>query len=135
EVETAIYRDIPTYTAYGIANVEVGVPFTLQLFERRTFTAEPLTWPAWLHLSRIESYSRSFWRVSQEYPLALKDANSVHVEIAIPDPELRVPEPKGKIKRDFGLVTRRPGGLAARAPTTDAFGSFERASERLIHLY
>jgi hypothetical protein len=112
----------------------------------------------------LERAVTKFRKTSQEYPLGaiLKDANAVHIEVALPDQELRFTaaffgllrpaierllgwgrrrlkskrQRKRRIRRDrIGLLARLPNGQIYEATLGHFFGAFECPSPRLLHVY
>jgi hypothetical protein len=136
----ALVRELTSWTAYVMTTARVGAPFTLNVSQTlplnvsQTSTLDPSVPDSglarWLDIRR-----RGFYRVSQEYPLALRDAASVHLEVSIPDPELRFSPAVGHVEQDLSLIARLPDARRAHVATTYGFGAASRPSDRLLHLY
>lgn len=87
-------------------------------------------------------------RTAHNYPIPIQDAPSVHVEILVANPELRIlVDPRSKPPDGLGLALRRPShkpggtsGWRGSGLNTAQFGSGildaeNRASDSLVHLY
>ncbi len=93
EPGAALNEALDTWWAYTQIEIELGVPFTVKISE-----ILPLVTPPWPDRPfgrierKLEEWKRTCYRTGHFYPLALKDAQSVHVEVEIPHPELTTPE-------------------------------------------
>jgi hypothetical protein len=124
--------DLTSWTAHVVRTIHVGVPFHLKFSQSWDLRGKESKGGRLGQL--INDRRREFWRVSHQYPLHLRDAPSVHVEISIPDPELRVrPDHRKDVKRKLRLGTDLVVG-PVRGPVETVFGAYERVSERVIHM-
>jgi hypothetical protein len=119
-----LYRHLDRWTAFAVVDARLGVPFvlkfsqTLPLTERRKrrWFLKPFVY--------VRDKFRLF-RTFHLYPLAGQDAISVHAEVAVPDPELRLPR-RSAVVRARGRRRRRVHHI---------FGHELRPTGRLLHRY
>jgi hypothetical protein len=153
-----LMQDILGWWSYVVVTIRLGVPFVLKSAETMPAAAD-LRWRR--PFRSVEGWWRSSMDTYQLYPLSLKDAESVHVELQIPQTELRIPGGwpprslrlpqrmirgirralarlvRGKgpsLPEHLGLV-RKAGRQVAPVDMDLAFSSVEAPSERLAHLY
>lgn len=88
----ALSNALDTWCAYVQLEVRLGTPFLVKSSEILPLKTPPWRMPEGSVRGAIERRYRSFWRVGHYYPLALKDAQSVHLEVDIPHPELCTPQ-------------------------------------------
>jgi hypothetical protein len=92
DVWTELGDSLDHYWAYTQADIRLGVPFNVHVSETLPLVRRP--WPdrpkKWLP-RRIEQWKRTCYRTGHFYPLALKDAQSVHIEVEVPHAELAIP--------------------------------------------
>jgi hypothetical protein len=116
-----LYTELPFWRSYVPTEITLGAPFIIEISETYWF-AESLSYPR-----QLPRFFRGSW---QWYPLPIKDAQGVHLEIEVPDPALHVvPE------RTPGVVPTNEPGRLLRFPLNLIFGSVFHASERTAHLY
>jgi hypothetical protein len=114
-----LYTELIYWRSYIPLEVTLGLPFTVELSETYPF-GEHVSYP-----KQLASFVVGSW---QYYPLPLKDAEGVHIEIEVPDPALQL--------RKSRVVTRIPEtGETLRIPPIHIFGTVLRASERMGHYY
>jgi len=115
-------KELEAWTVYIPIDIALGRPFTLRFHE--TMPVSPR-----LHFGRQLLFAV---RGAHLYPIPLKDADGVHVEVEIPDPALQ-------LGRRLPVVALIPGQKRRwrqpEVPMEWVFGSAERASERYVHLY
>jgi hypothetical protein len=121
-VREEFQKELEAWTVYIPLDIALGRPFTLRF--RETISIGPR-----LNFARQLGFAFSG---SHLYPIPLKDADGVHVEVEIPDPALQ-------LGRRLPVVALIPGQESAwrqpEIPMDTVFGSVERASERFVHLY
>jgi hypothetical protein len=117
----ALYTELRFWRSYVPLEIRLGVPFTIELSETYTFGSS---------LSYGRQLPRFFRGSWQWYPLPIKDAEGVHLEIEIPDPALQLVR-----KRSQVVVMSSEAGVLLRFPPNRIFGSVSHASERMAHLY
>jgi hypothetical protein len=134
-------QDLDSWWAYAVTDITLGVPFSIKTSETLPL-ARGVLQPEEAPLLRRASYRVSRWwtqtrRTSHHYPLFLKDAAAVHVEVDIREPELRAPLPRpgASPPRVPGLVMELNADDALYPSLSFVFANTARASERLFHYY
>jgi hypothetical protein len=150
----ALSYNLDSWWAYAQVEVELGTSFLIKTSEVLPLSTRDFTWSerlsahkrpvSWFvpFVLKLEQWARTFYDAAHYYPVHLKDAQSVHVEVEVPHPELRMP----RIDEADGLRLKAliPDDLA----TTDqyeetplepefgfAFGTIAEPSDRLFHAY
>jgi len=108
EVWTELGDSLDHYWAYTQADIRLGVPFNVHVSETLPLVRRP--WPDRPKKGvrrRIEQWKRTCYRTGHFYPLALKDAQSVHIEVEVPHAELAIPPLERRGTSTPSLPTRR----------------------------
>lgn len=147
----ALLRVLDSWWAYVHIEIRLGTPFLVKSSEILPLRTPDLEWPKRWPLRipplrwaarKAEEWFRTFMKTAQYYPVSLKNAQSVHVEVEVPHPELRMPK------------IGKPNGLRVVVPVPDAivgeqgfskdeviasfdtlFGGVAEPSDRLFHVY
>jgi hypothetical protein len=98
---SALIQALDSWWAYVQLDVKLGVPFIVKSTELMPLGTPRLAWHekyplnlpvlSWI-TRKVENGFRGFLHTAQFYPVNLKDAQSVHIEIAVPHPELSLPK-------------------------------------------
>lgn len=136
----SLIDELETWTPFVIADVTLGKPLVLHIEER-------LPLGDW-HPLPGERRKRIRRPHEQYYPIVIRDAPSLHVEIQLDDPELRVPTRRyrdGLIRKHLNRRVRVVGfdpdkgrlgfGGQTDSPTGALFEAEARPSNRLLHFY
>jgi hypothetical protein len=79
--------------AYMPYEVELGISFVVKTSELLPLATPERRWREDQHIRHaLEGWYRSSYRTGQFYPLAVKDAASVHVEVVVPQREIQMPD-------------------------------------------
>lgn len=129
-----LLRDLDSWTAYVVKDIRLGVPFSITFTQTLPLRTEDLKWPR--PVRWIEGRWRTVWRSNHRYPIPLKDAPSMHVEVDVPDPELRIPLKPGYPPKRLGILVWIPGKRETYLDKPlDAFDAEARPSDRIVHFY
>jgi hypothetical protein len=136
-----LLTNLTHWAAYVIHPVRLGLPYDFTFKQTEILPAQ-YEW--WETLRPLEKRWKRIWKTRQEYPLSnlLKDANTVHIEISIPDQEIHIPWRSGEeiSRKSVCLVGRVPIQTRPRklkvAPLSQAFSTVSHApTGRLLHAY
>jgi hypothetical protein len=155
EAKSEFANFLSRYTAYVYTEVELGQPFLVKF--RRVL-------PIGRTILGLKELKQAMGQTRVFLPLYLKDANSMHVAVALPDPEIRFGLEKGEINLlkkprwirifghrfelgrvkegrrhhkvgDWSLRVREADGELKEVPLSQHFGLVDEASEQLVHFY
>jgi hypothetical protein len=116
-------RYLTNWVSYAAVPVEVGVPFSISWSNITVLRAARQG-------SIVERFRRRLF-TRHLYPIAFKDALSVHVEIKIDDPEIDAGQ-----RRVVQIKQGRPDSLSKKPePVNTVFGHKLEPTRRLVHRY
>jgi hypothetical protein len=113
-------RHLDRWVSYAVVTFRPSVPFSItfeDVFPLDKPGGKPLTW--W------ERKRRTLWKTVHHYPLPLKDALSVHVEVVSTETEL--------VAAHCDSIALKPDGSVEKVETV--FGQKFEPNERLLHRY
>jgi hypothetical protein len=128
-----LMNDLDTWIAYVPMTVRLGLPFNIKFME-----TIPLRVPEFRLgglLGKIEGKLRTVFGTNHRYPIPLKDAPSLHLEVKLDHQELRIPLKEGLPDRRLGLIVWPEGEQPIRGEIDDVFDGDARPSDRILHFY